>query len=172
MMHVDCRYENLRLREQGLLERPCHGMHGQANWCVWAGSLTEIDRRSGTLAGQPFDFRRGFVATVRGPLAALLEHLPRMGLELGLVERAEPTDKYSLSTTFDWFRGGPYDVSPLHLPPDVFDAMANFESCRRGNTRVYTRKRYATEAVLRDALSDAILAVCWKRAGLVQSTST
>lgn len=73
---IACRsVEALRRRERELLERPKFGDYGAANWCGWSDPVSSlIVARQGTLAGQPFEFRRGFVEQVTCSWSDWLTH--------------------------------------------------------------------------------------------------
>jgi uncharacterized protein (TIGR02996 family) len=119
------------------------------------------------------DFRRGFVHTVRGPLAALLEHLPGLGAELGLVERAEAVglEPHESIYTRNWYwfdEAGRFPEFRGHLPRDLFEKLWELYPAHRIRDRAGRLVVFTAGDDARDALSAAILAVCMGRAGLAE----
>lgn len=111
------------------------------------------------------DFRRGFVAEVRGPLAAMLDALPGLGAELWAVTTATPTDvepyrvHYPPDAPFwRWWAFEnegecPDEYRAALLPVDVYEELR-------------TKHPFRTKSDARAALSHATLTLARREAGL------
>lgn len=117
--------------------------------------------------------KRGFVATVRGPLAALLDALPGLGAELWAVEMADASDTppWHLSSggRYIWWdddewQSGDFDATG-NLPTDLFAVVWDRFPAERVVTG-HRSMRFRTEADARVAISAGILRLARERAGL------
>lgn len=115
-------------RSRSLLENPCNGTHGAANWVRWAGAAGLLPSYSGMLAAQPFEFRRGFVGRVRCTVDSWARHGPAIVREhpveeLGLAGVAAATHRGREGLVYRWVNGIPGPTTPYAIPPQWFAHM-------------------------------------------------
>lgn len=137
-------------------------------WCGfgqnWTWSGDEIDTRVHTSDGVTYEVSRGFVHTVRCPLATWLAHGPAIvRSHVACVERVELTDAAPSrdaavgSTRAAWLvaAGGDEDVLEMgYLPATIFDRLQDMTTSPTDAWNLGIAV-YPTESDARDALSRA-----------------
>jgi len=104
---------------------------------------------------------RGFVVSVRGPLAVLLEHLPGLGPELALVETVAVTDRepFGFQVRSAWWKKLPRHADEsAAVPADLWRLLTGFLLYGSGTPSVL--KWYPTRDAAHAALSATVLAAC------------
>lgn len=167
---MDRHFNALRRRELDLLQ---HGPVGDANWARWFGmklpdaAVCDNLNRGRTPSDFRFTYGRGFVESVRLPLAAF------MGVAAALfacqsVTAVTLSDRGPRQAGTQYPDGGPpwgwscYGLSlgefPDELPPELWALL--------GGERIHGWKYWPTRAAALDALSASVVAWARKLAGL------
>lgn len=158
------RFAELRRRERelwGYLVRDAHDNHAGKLWGLPAEQCTVPGPNAPeSYPHDTYIVRRGFVAEVRCPLQAWLEHGPAV-VRAHPVERVGPSDCKPLCHTgalrrvHTWAGGAHGPTTPYHIPPEVFSLLDWYEAGPSDHSHGYYG--WDTEREALDALSDALL---------------
>lgn len=117
-----------------------------------------------------FSFRRGFVESVRAPLAALVEHLPGV-MACHPVTRAEVTDREPIAwgDLYVTWREQPHaallGIFEGHIPSEVFAQMVRIRDAHRAALVARDLVFSAVTTDARDCLSAALLTLARRPGG-------